>query len=91
LEIFQNKGYEVTVNANVLSTNSGVRLDVGANASYVTNKILQLPYNGNDKNRQGGLQVYDPKTGQVTWGWRFAGRAEHWEISMLLNRFPFCE
>lgn len=67
LGTFQNKGYEFSVNANVLRRADGLRLDVSANASYVTNKILQLPPNGQPNNRQGGLQIYDPKAGQVVW------------------------
>ena len=67
LGTFQNKGFELGVNANIVNQPNGLRVDVGANASYVTNKILQLPFNGNDRNRQGGLQVYDPKSGQVIW------------------------
>lgn len=64
---YQNKGYEFSVNANILNKANGLRLDVGANASFVKNKILQLPNNGNEKNRQGGLQVYDPASGKVIW------------------------
>ncbi len=64
---YQNIGYEFTVNANIINQPHGIRLDIGANASYVKNKILKLPYNGNENNRQGGLQVYDPKTGSVIW------------------------
>ncbi len=67
LGTFQNKGYEFEVNATVLQSKSGVRLSVGANASFVKNKILQLPYNGNENNRQGGLQVYDEASGKVIW------------------------
>jgi TonB-linked SusC/RagA family outer membrane protein len=67
LGTYQNKGYEVAVNANVLKTASGVTLTVTANASYVKNKILQLPYNGNENNRQGGFQVFDPASGQLKW------------------------
>lgn len=67
LGTYQNKGYEVAVNANVLKTASGVTLTVSANASYVKNKILQLPYNGNENNRQGGFQVFDPSSGQLKW------------------------
>ena len=33
----------------------------------VHNKIIKLPYNGNENNRQGGTQVFDPKTQQVIW------------------------
>lgn len=63
----QNKGYELAVNARVLSTESGFSLNLGANASFVKNTVLKLPFNGNENNRQGGLQVYDPKSGQVIW------------------------
>lgn len=67
LGTLQNKGYEFAVNADVLRNAGGVNLSVSANASYVKNKILQLPYNGNENNRQGGIQIYDPKTGEVEW------------------------
>lgn len=67
LGTYQNKGYEISVNANVLNKANGLRLDVGVNASFVKNKILQLPYNGNDNNRQGGFQVYDPNSGKLIW------------------------
>jgi TonB-linked SusC/RagA family outer membrane protein len=67
LGTFQNKGYEFSINANIFNRPTGWRLDVSANAAFVKNKILQLPYNGNDKNRQGGLQVYDPASGKVIW------------------------
>jgi TonB-linked SusC/RagA family outer membrane protein len=67
LGTYENQGYEFTVHANVLTTASGWRLDVGANASLVKNKITELPYNGNENNRQGGLQIYDPETKSVVW------------------------
>ncbi|WP_316838819.1 TonB-dependent receptor [Pedobacter gandavensis] len=63
----QNKGYEFAVNARVLSTEGGFTLNLGANASFVKNKILKLPFNGNENNRQGGLQVYDAASGQLKW------------------------
>lgn len=67
LGTLQNKGYEVGVQAQVLRNPDGVNLNIGANAAYVKNKILELPFNGNENNRQGGLQVYDPATGAVKW------------------------
>jgi len=67
LGTFQNKGYELTINANILNEPKGLKWDVGVNASFVKNKILKLPYNGQANNRQGGLQVYDPKSKQVVW------------------------
>lgn len=67
LGTLQNKGVELSINANVLNKRDGLRLDLGANASFVRNKILELPFNGNENNRQGGLQVYDPTQGKVIW------------------------
>lgn len=67
LGTFQNQGYEFTVNANILKTRTGITLDAGANISFNKNKILQLPFNGNENNRQGGFQIYDPKAGKVVW------------------------
>ncbi len=62
-----NYGYETDINFNVLQTGYGLTWDIGFNASFVKNKILKLPYNGNEKNRQGGLEVFDPKSGKVIW------------------------
>lgn len=67
LGTLQNTGYEFTANANILNDPNGLKLDVSANASFVKNKILQLPFNGNENNRQGGLQIYDPRSGRVIW------------------------
>ncbi|MBK8712180.1 MAG: SusC/RagA family TonB-linked outer membrane protein [Niastella sp.] len=67
LGTFQNTGYEFTVNANILRSKTGVNIDAGANISFVKNKILKLPYNGQENNRQGGFQIYDPKQGKVIW------------------------
>ncbi|HEX5025730.1 MAG TPA: SusC/RagA family TonB-linked outer membrane protein [Agriterribacter sp.] len=67
LGTFQNQGYEFSVAANVLNQPDGFKVDVGVNASFVQNKILELPFNGNDNNRQGGLQIYDPASGRVVW------------------------
>ncbi|WP_242921236.1 SusC/RagA family TonB-linked outer membrane protein [Pontibacter liquoris] len=67
LGTLQNKGYELAVNANVLKSANGLNLTLGANTSFVKNKILKLPYNGNENNRQGGIQLYDPKQGRVVW------------------------
>ncbi|CAL1516725.1 SusC/RagA family TonB-linked outer membrane protein [Chitinophaga sp. MM2321] len=67
LGTLQNKGYEVTLNTNIINNPNGLKLDVAVNGSFVKNKILKLPYNGNEHNRQNGIQVYDPKSGQVIW------------------------
>ena len=67
LGTLQNKGIEMAVNATVLKLKNGLTWDVSANATKIKNKILQLPFNGNPNNRQGGLQVYDPQSGSVVW------------------------
>lgn len=67
LGTFQNKGIEFAINATILKLKNGLTWDVSANATKIKNKILQLPFNGNPNNRQGGLQVYDPKSGSVIW------------------------
>ena len=67
LGTFQNKGIEFAINATILKLKNGLIWDVSANATKIKNKILQLPYNGNLNNRQGGLQVYDPQSGSVIW------------------------
>jgi TonB-linked SusC/RagA family outer membrane protein len=64
---YQNKGYEFGISANLLNQPNGFKIDLGVNAGYVENKILELPFNGNERNRQGGLQVFDPNTGKVVW------------------------
>jgi TonB-linked SusC/RagA family outer membrane protein len=67
LGTFQNKGYEFTVNADIIDRPNGLQWNVSANASFNKNKILKLPPNGQPNNRQGGIQIYDPKTKQVVW------------------------
>lgn len=67
LGTLQNQGYEISVTANIIRQPSGFSWDVSGNASYNQNKILKLPYNGQPNNRQGGFQVYDPKTQKVVW------------------------
>src|SRR5690606_13559689 len=67
LGTLQNKGFEVAIQSQILKNPDGFNLNIGANAAFVKNKILELPYNGVENNRQGGLQVYDPASGQVKW------------------------
>lgn len=67
LGTFQNKGFEFTTNAIVLRKPNGFVWEVGGNLAFVKNKILQLPFNGNEFNRQGGLQIFDAAQGKVVW------------------------
>lgn len=62
----QNQGFEMDVNYRMVRTQDW-QVTLSANVAYNANKILKLPNNGLDKNRQGGFQVYDPKTKQLIW------------------------
>ncbi len=62
----QNTGFEADMVYKVIQKKDWeVRL--GANISWNKNKVLKLPFNGNANNRQGGTQIYDPKTGKLIW------------------------
>lgn len=60
----QNRGVEAELNYRVLAKKDWA-VNFSANVAYNANKILKLPTNGLANNRQGGTQVYDPKTGKV--------------------------
>lgn len=62
----RNRGFEIDANYKIIQRND-LTWQVSANAAWNKNTIVKLPFNGNDKNRQGGTQVYDPKTGQLIW------------------------
>ena len=63
---FRNTGVELEANYKILQK-SAVKWEVGANASWNKNKVIKLPYNGNENNRQGGQQIYDPATNRLIW------------------------
>ncbi|WP_320113507.1 SusC/RagA family TonB-linked outer membrane protein [Draconibacterium orientale] len=58
----QNKGLELQINADVIKTND-FKWNVGLTYYSVKNYAKSLPENGVEKNRQGGTEIYDPKTG----------------------------
>lgn len=62
----RNRGFEVEAGYRIIQ-NDKFTWNVNVNAAYVRNKILKLPYNGNERNRQGGTQVYDPASGSLVW------------------------
>lgn len=63
----RNQGFEMEVKANILTDVKGWSWEVTANLSTVANKIVKLPANGNDKNRQGGSLIWDPKQNKEVW------------------------
>ena len=54
---FRNRGIEIDINANLLKMKD-FSWTLGANISYNKNTVVELPYNGLDKNRQGGTEIY---------------------------------
>ncbi len=62
----RNKGLELDGSFNVVQKRD-LTWQISANAAWNKNTVLKLPYNGNVNNRQGGQQIYDPKSGQVIW------------------------
>lgn len=67
LGTLRNSGFEVEGNLNLITNPKGFNWNFSFNASYVFNKIVKLPDNGNENNRQGGSQVWDPDSQQVIW------------------------
>ncbi|MCE2849263.1 MAG: TonB-dependent receptor [Chitinophagaceae bacterium] len=62
----QNKGFEADMVVKVIQ-NKDWEIRLGTNIAWNKNKILKLPFNGNENNRQGGTQIYDPATGKIIW------------------------
>ena len=60
----QNRGFELELNATVINTEAW-NWNVGG--TYFTQKSYakDLPDNGVENNRQGGIEVYDPATGET--------------------------
>ncbi|MDF7819349.1 TonB-dependent receptor [Runella sp. MFBS21] len=67
LGTLQNKGIEAAINVRVLPPTSQLQWDLSVNAAKVNTKILKLPDNGVDKNRIGGVYVWDPAIGAYNW------------------------
>lgn len=62
----RNRGLEMEVSGTILK-NKDWKITAGVNATYMRSRIMSLPDNGNENNRQGGSQVYDPNTGELIW------------------------
>lgn len=64
LGTISNCGFELEAKVNLL-TRKDWSWDVTANTSFVKNMVKKLPFNGNVNNRQGGEQVWDPKSNSL--------------------------
>ena len=82
----RNYGFEMEARANILNNPKGLTWDVTANLSSVANKIVKLPYNGNENNRVGGYEVATGRknadgTYETKW---IAGRQEGGKLGELV-------
>ena len=66
LGTISNRGFELEAKVNLL-TKKDWSWDVTANTSFVKNMVKKLPFNGNVNNRQGGEQIWDPKSNSLVW------------------------
>lgn len=62
----RNQGLEFDAKFKVLQTKD-FKWNLAVNGGFNKNKILQLPDNGLERNRQDAVQVYDPSTGNTIW------------------------
>jgi hypothetical protein len=62
----RNRGVELEVDYKVIRKKD-FKWQVGLNGAWDKNTVLKLPFNGNENNRQGGQQIFDPKSGKVIW------------------------
>lgn len=67
LASLENKGMELELNARILSNASPFRWNISLNAAKVKTTIKKLPFNGTDRNRIGGVEVWDATTGKYEW------------------------
>lgn len=63
---YQNQGVEIDVNATLLRTRD-FQWTLGANLTFNKNKIVELPDNGEENNRQGGIQLFTGNGREVYW------------------------
>lgn len=54
---FRNQGIEIELSGTILRTKD-FSWEMRGNITYNKNKVVQLPNNGNDRNRQDGQQIY---------------------------------
>ena len=75
----RNRGFEMELSFKVLNTKDWT-WNIQWNGAYNINKIMKLPDNGLERNRQNAFQVYDPKSGNLMW---VGGYQEGQEPGML--------
>lgn len=62
----QNRGLEIELAFKALDRKD-MKWNISVNGAFNKNKIIKLPDNGLERNRQNAYQVYDPKTKELIW------------------------
>ncbi|MDO4228483.1 MAG: TonB-dependent receptor [Capnocytophaga sp.] len=60
----RNQGIELEANVKVINQEN-LKWNIGANFTRIRNYVRELPYNGNENNRIGGHEIYDPALGRT--------------------------
>ncbi len=76
---FRNRGVELEISGTPIKTND-FTWQIGGNISYNRNKIVQLPDNGLDLNRQGGQQIYTGNGNVLRWVGGYQEGQEPWVV-----------
>ncbi|MDL2282408.1 TonB-dependent receptor [Parabacteroides sp. OttesenSCG-928-G06] len=63
---FRNRGLEIELSGKIFQTKD-FTWEMGGNISYNKNRIISLPDNGLDNNRQGGQQIYTGNGDELKW------------------------
>jgi TonB-linked SusC/RagA family outer membrane protein len=63
----EGKGVELELSARILPPSSAFQWEASFNAAQIKNTISKLPPSGVDKNRVGGMQIWDAKTQAYVW------------------------
>lgn len=63
----ENRGVEMELDARISSPKSKLQWSMNVNAAKVESKVLKLPDNGIEGNRQGGILIWDPSTNSYVW------------------------
>lgn len=62
----QNQGLEMEFDFRIIDEKDW-KWNLSLNAAYNKDKVISLPDNGLENNRQGAVQIYDPNTKELVW------------------------